>query len=345
MGFLHGTKLELPLRTSDAGQIEDQMARKKGTNGEEERAQRKAPVRVPRLEHVRALVAEDSSSGEESHGRRSVEEYTNEFLRLSERNELKETDNQKVARYISGLKGSIQEKKWLQTVWSVATTSSLALKAELMERNPRGFQAFPRYPPQGTSEAVGDNEANMEMKEQHAGSKSVGSPSDNGSAENLISQKLVDHLKLPTDPHERPYALGWVSKGSQVRVTRTCKVPFSVGKYYREEVPCDVLDMDVCHVLLGRPWQYDNDVTYRGWDNVMMFTWGKHKIVLSFISSFDRQPSKQSNFLVMTHSEQEFSADVEEAQCFYPVGTSVCKCDYIQNHIAKQEAYEAEYFV
>ncbi|KAL9683693.1 hypothetical protein QQ045_015521 [Rhodiola kirilowii] len=337
-------------------------------------------------------------------GRRSVTEYSTEFLRLSERNELKETKNQKVARYISGLKFSIQEKMGLQTVWSVAAASTLALKAKSMERNTRGFQTFPRYPPQGTSEAVGDKEESVVVKEQHTelvvledltrimesfrdhqiptlsgdkcyrcgghGHRSNVCPIrrtvallkereaeehdegdeyesvefaeeesteavnivlqrvllttpdkgqrknlfkshcsilnkvcnlivDNGSAENLISQKLVDHLKLPTESHEKPYALGWVSKGSQVRVTRTCKVPISIGKHYREEVPCDVLDMDVCHVLLGRPWQYDLDVTYRGRDNVIMFTWEKHKIALTPISSFNRQPSKQTNFLVL----------------------------------------------
>ncbi|KAL9677896.1 hypothetical protein QQ045_015733 [Rhodiola kirilowii] len=248
-----------------------------------------------------------------------------------------------------------------------------------MTKNPRGFQAFPRYPPQETSEPVGNNKGdNVGEKEQHAESKSIGSPSgssggsrpnhgiqkplnpyikpsgdkcyccggqghrsnvcptrttvallkereaeeqdeDNGSAENLVSQKLVDHLKLPTDPHERPYALGWVSKDFQIRVTWNCRVPISIRKHYREEVPCNVIDMDIFHVLFGRPWQYDHDVTYRGRDNVMMFTWGKHKIAMAPISSFDRQPSKPSNFLVMTHSEQEFSADVGEAQCFHPV--------------------------
>ncbi|KAL9684138.1 hypothetical protein QQ045_021572 [Rhodiola kirilowii] len=189
-------------------------------------------------------------------------------------------ENQKVARYISGLKKSIQEKMGLQTIWSVAAAYSLALKAELMERNPRGFQAFPRYPPHGTLEAIADKEESVVVMEQHAGSKSADSPSsssgDNGSAENLVSQKLVDHLKLHTDPHERPYALCWVSKGSQIRVTRTCRVPIFIGKHYREEV------------LLGCPWQYDHDVTYRGWDNVMMFTWEKHKIAVAPISSFDR---------------------------------------------------------
>ncbi|CAM8992104.1 unnamed protein product [Rhodiola kirilowii] len=95
---------------------------------------------------------------------------------------------------------------------------------------------------------------------------------DNGSSENLVSQKLVDHLRQSTEPYERLYALGWVSKGSQIRVTRTCKILISIGKHYREKVPCDVLDMDICHVLLGRPWEYDNDVTYRRRDNVMLFT-------------------------------------------------------------------------
>jgi hypothetical protein len=39
---------------------------------------------------------------------------------------------------------------------------------------------------------------------------------DNGSCENLVSQKLVDYLKLPTEPLDTPYSLGWVKKGPQV---------------------------------------------------------------------------------------------------------------------------------
>ncbi|KAJ9547051.1 LOW QUALITY PROTEIN: hypothetical protein OSB04_019594 [Centaurea solstitialis] len=97
---------------------------------------------------------------------------------------------------------------------------------------------------------------------------------DNGSCENLVAQKLVDYLGLPTQPHESPYALGWVKKGPQARVTLVCKVPFSIGKYYKEEVLYDVLDMDTCHILLGRPWQYDNNVTHKRRDNVMLFRWG-----------------------------------------------------------------------
>ncbi|KAJ9552803.1 hypothetical protein OSB04_016848 [Centaurea solstitialis] len=91
---------------------------------------------------------------------------------------------------------------------------------------------------------------------------------DNGSCENLVAQKLVDHLGLSTQPYKSPYALGWVKKGPQARVTQVCKVPLSIGKYYKEDMLCDVLDMDTCHIFLGRPWQYDNNVTHKGRDNV-----------------------------------------------------------------------------
>ena len=38
--------------------------------------------------------------------------------------------------------------------------------------------------------------------------------------------------------------------------------------------------MDASHVLLGRPWQYDVDITYKGRDNIYLFTWEPHKIAM-----------------------------------------------------------------
>ena len=143
---------------------------------------------------------------------------------------------------------------------------------------------------------------------------------DNGSTENLVSQKLVYHLKLPTNIHEKPYTLGWVSKNSQVRVSLTCKVPISIGKHYTEEVICDVLDMDVCHVLFGHPWIFDNDVTYKGRDNVMLFKWDNHKIAMAPILDFNSSAShKRSNFMVIAKDVKELDEAIKEIGSFYPI--------------------------
>ena len=46
-----------------------------------------------------------------------------------------------------------------------------------------------------------------------------------------------------------------------------CKMSFFIGKY-NHEVYCDVVDMDACHILFGRPWQYDVDAKHLGKSNL-----------------------------------------------------------------------------
>ena len=76
---------------------------------------------------------------------------------------------------------------------------------------------------------------------------------DGESSNNIISLKAVKKLGLRTEPHPNPYHISWNTNEIYVKVTDSCLVNFSIGDKYFDEILCDVVDMDACHFLLGRP--------------------------------------------------------------------------------------------
>ena len=73
---------------------------------------------------------------------------------------------------------------------------------------------------------------------------------DGGSCTIVASRTLVG---LPTSKHLRPYKLQWLNDSGEVRVNKQVLISFCIGKY-DDEVLCDVVSMQVGHLILGRPW-------------------------------------------------------------------------------------------
>lgn len=90
---------------------------------------------------------------------RSVNEYIEEFYRLGACCNLSETPKQQTARYISGLRFNIREKKTLTPIWSIDEAYNMAIRAKdlLMQSNQRKQYSnptpriSPRPPMQGNT--------------------------------------------------------------------------------------------------------------------------------------------------------------------------------------------------
>ena len=67
---------------------------------------------------------------------------------------------------------------------------------------------------------------------------------DAGSCDNIISTEDVKKLALKTEKHPKPYKLAWLRKSGEVKVSQRACVTFSIGKKYKDEIWCDVLDID-----------------------------------------------------------------------------------------------------
>ena len=89
---------------------------------------------------------------------------------------------------------------------------------------------------------------------------------DEGNCTNVVSTTLVENLNLPTLKHPRPYKLQWLNNCREVKENKQVLVSFSIGRY-KYEVPYDVVPMHVGHILLGRPWQFDNKVNHDSFKN------------------------------------------------------------------------------
>ena len=77
---------------------------------------------------------------------------------------------------------------------------------------------------------------------------------------------------------------------------------FQIGTY-KDVVLCDIMPMDVCHILLGRPWQYDGKVVHDGRKNTYSLKKDGRRHTLSSLQDEAVQEGLGSNILLMTGKE------------------------------------------
>jgi hypothetical protein len=143
---------------------------------------------------------------------------------------------------------------------------------------------------------------------------------DSGSTDNLVAAEMVEKLELVTTKHPSPYKVSWLQKGHRVSVTKQCLVKFKIGNYH-DEILCDVIPMDVCHMLLGRPWQYDRNVVHNGRMNT--YTLEKdgrfHKLLSIKDKHQEVKPETGNQILLMSGKELLTELEKDEDPQFFVV--------------------------
>jgi hypothetical protein len=112
--------------------------------------------------------------------------------------------------------------------------------------------------------------------------------------------------------------VSWLQKGHQVSVTKQCLVEFKMGEY-KDKILCDVIPMDVCHVLLGRPWQYDRNVVHDGRMNTYTLEKDGKTHTLLPIKDKEVKPEVTSTILLMSGKELLTEMEKNEDPQFFVV--------------------------
>ena len=99
---------------------------------------------------------------------------------------------------------------------------------------------------------------------------------DGGSCENIISKTTFEKMGLKTEPHSHPYNVNWADKTAQ-SITQHCQILIHTFGF-QDRVWCDVLDVNTAHILLGRSWLYNLNMTSPDRSNTYKFKFKGKKI-------------------------------------------------------------------
>ena len=81
---------------------------------------------------------------------------------------------------------------------------------------------------------------------------------------------------------------------------------------YKDKILCDVIPMDVCHILLGRPWQYDRNVVHDGRMNT--YTLEKDGITHRLLPIKDKEVKTEVSNTILLMSGKELFTEMEKKE-------------------------------
>ena len=90
---------------------------------------------------------------------------------------------------------------------------------------------------------------------------------------------MVDKLGLTTRPHPHPCYIQWLNSYDRIQVTEIAHIEFSIG-FYKGSLDFDIVPLQVCQLLLGKPWISENNVVHNTIANKYSFKYHGRKITL-----------------------------------------------------------------
>eukprot|EP00253_Pinus_taeda_P016833 PITA_16833 len=139
---------------------------------------------------------------------------------------------------------------------------------------------------------------------------------DSRSTDNLVAIEMVEKLGLKRLKHPTPYQMSWLQKGHQLLVDEQCEVEFHIGRY-KDKVTCDIMPMGVCHILLGRTWQYNRKVVHYGKTNCYKFV--KYGIKHTLVPMKEEDKTENSGTKVLLLGGKEFLQQIGDDEIKFAI--------------------------
>ncbi|KAL2225724.1 UNVERIFIED_CONTAM: Transposon Ty3-I Gag-Pol polyprotein [Sesamum indicum] len=229
-------------------------------------------------------------------GSKSVDEYYKEMEIAMIRTNIIEDNEATMARFLHGLNREIADmvhqaikvEQQLKRRGHLRKTSNSSAFGP-WKNNPkkdtpttsRFKQADPKHDDKVATKKL---ETEEEIIDKEESSKEDGDGEYAEEGELLVTRRTLSGQMLEEDNCQRENLFHTRCqvhrKCGELKVTKQVKVFFSIGRY-KDEVLCDVVPMKACHILLGRPWQFDRQVTHDGFQNRYSFVLREESITLN----------------------------------------------------------------